>query len=278
MTTRSSCSPSRGAAGGKPASGSVSENTAALRGTAAVACEIPGASTPLSMRVHPLCRGHALRGAGRLLILSLIVPLMTGCGYTGGKLLFASGLFGNKKVKPDLVLTTGPILVLVDDPKEVVDWPIFKRLLTDDVSQELLRNKAAAKIIPPETLQSVQQTEPDFARRGCREIGELCGADQVLWIEVQDFLAKEDVEDVAEAAYALVTVRVIDVHAENKWRVRVWPDNPQGQVVSAKLSAATVQRAGERDAIAKDISMSLSRKIARHFYEYRPADFEGEDE
>ncbi|MCC7293500.1 MAG: hypothetical protein IT449_15690 [Phycisphaerales bacterium] len=230
------------------------------------------------MPVRPVRRSRAPRRARLPLLIPLILALLTGCGYSGGKLLFASGLFANKKVKPDFVLTTGPILVLVDDPKEVVDWPIFKRLLMDDVSQELLRHKAAEKIIPPETLQSVQQTEADFARRGCREIGELCGADQVLWIEVQDFLAKQDVEDVAEAAYALVTVRVIDVHAENKWRVRVWPDNPQGQVISAKLTASTVQRAGERDAIAKDISVSLSRKIARHFYEYRPADFEGEDE
>ncbi len=278
MTTRSSCSPTSG-----PANGAFSSPSARRRivSPPAAPTHCRGTSSTLAVwaaQLRPDRSSLAIRGAARLLILFLITPLLTGCGYSGGKLLFASGLFGNKKVKPDLVLTTGPILVLVDDPKEVVDWPIFKRLLTDDVSQELLRHKAAEKIIPPETLQSVQQTEPDFARRGCREIGELCGADQVLWIEVQDFLAKEDVEDVAEAAYALVTVRVIDVHAENKWRVRVWPDNPQGQVVSAKLSAASVQRAGERDAIAKDISMSLSRKIARHFYEYRPADFEGEDE
>lgn len=276
MTTRWICSPAEGCASGAELSLFARACSASLVGSPDFSHGISHASAAIPPN-HRTCAVR--RRIGRMLVpLSLLCLLTTGCGYSGGKLLFASGLFANKKVKADLVLTTGPILVLVDDPKEVVDWPIFKRLLMDDVSQELLRHKAAEKIIPPETLQSVQQTEPDFARRGCREIGELCGADQVLWIEIQDFLAKEDVEDVAEAAYALVSVRVIDVHAENKWRVRVWPDNPQGQVISAKLTAATVQRAGERDAIAKDISMSLSRKIARHFYEYRPADFEGEDE
>lgn len=113
---------------------------------------------------------------------------------SGGKLLFASGLFQPKKVEARFRLTKNPILILVDDPRERVDWPVFSRLLTDDLAQELLRNEAAAKIVPIQTLQSIQQTETRYAERGAREIGELAGAEQVLWIEVQDFLVQEEVD------------------------------------------------------------------------------------
>ena len=44
----------------------------------------------------------------------------------------------------------------------------------------------------------------------------MAGADQVLWIEVQEFRAEEQIEDALVAAYFNVTLKVIDVHAKDR--------------------------------------------------------------
>ncbi|KAB2947228.1 MAG: hypothetical protein KJ057_05890 [Phycisphaerae bacterium] len=227
------------------------------------------------MSIRSRCK-RRLRRAAAVVTAGCLVGLVAGCGMSGGKLLFASGLFQPKKVEARFRLTKNPILILVDDPRERVDWPVFSRLLTDDLAQELLRNEAAAKIVPIQTLQSIQQTETRYAERGAREIGELAGAEQVLWIEVQDFLVQEEVEAIDEAAYAVVSVRVLNVLEKNKYKVRVFPDNPQGEIVSVQLTSSEVSRAKTKDAIAKELSARLSLKIGRYFYDYRPEDFEGE--
>lgn len=216
---------------------------------------------------------------GKRVMMGVLIgsALVGGCGPSGGAALYFTGLFQRKKVPAEFTLTTGPILILIDDPKPVVDWPVFLRLVNDDLGQELLRNKAAQKIIPIQTLQSIEQTEANYAKRGAREIGELAGADQVLWIEMRDFLAPDSAEDLSEAAYAVASVKVIDVHAENRAAARVWPSNPQGKVVSVKRTGSEVARAKTRDAVSKDLSAALSVKIARNFYAYRPEDTEEEE-
>lgn len=199
-----------------------------------------------------------------------------GCGPEAGAALYYTGLFQRKKIPAEFTLSPGPILILIDDPQGVVDWPVFIRLLNDDLAQELLRHKATQKIIPVQTLQSIQQTESDFAKRGAREVGELAGAEQVLWVEVRDFLAPESAEELSEAAYVVASVKVIDVRAANRSAARLWPANPQGKVVSVNRSGSEVMRARTRDGVAKDLSAALSAKIARHFYAYRPTDTEAE--
>jgi len=220
------------------------------------------------------------RGALALLGGALWLGVLTGsagCGYSGGQALYAFGLFQNKKVDAQFTLSAGPILILIDDPNEIVDWPVFTRLLNDDLAQELLKNKAAQKIIPIQTLQSIQQTEPNFSKRGAREIGELAGAEQVIWIEIEDFLASDQIEQVSEAAFVVVSIRVIDAKATNKWKARLWPDNPQGKIVQVQLNASAVHRAKSRDGVAKALSAELARKLAHPFYSRRLEDNEVEE-
>ena len=170
-------------------------------------------------------------------------------------------------------------MVFVDDVHERVDWPPARRYLWDDLSQELLRSKSATQIVPIETEESLRQTLPDFTKRSCREIGELAGAQQVLWIEVQDFLAEEDISDATNAAYFAVTVKVLNpAEKTDRNRVRVWPDSPEGQYLSARMTGASVVRAKTKDGIAKELTAKLAVNIARLFYDHELEDFEKSQE
>lgn len=198
-----------------------------------------------------------------------------GCTYSGGELLYFLGVGQGQKVEAKFQLTDGPIMILIDDAAQRVDRPIATRHLFDDLAQELLKNGAARKIIPLQTLDHLRQSVSDLHKRGCREVGELGGAEQVLWISVRDFSAEEQIEDVSAAAYFSVTVKVINVlEKRNPSRVRLWPSSPRGYVVTANMAGSEVALARAKNAIAKELAGRLAVETARLFYDHRLGDLE----
>jgi hypothetical protein len=204
--------------------------------------------------------------------------LMTGgCFYSGGELLFLFGVGRGRLVKAEFRLTEGPLLVLIDDASQLVDTPTATRELFDELAQELLRHKATKKIIPRQTVEQLRQSMPDFEGRGCREVGLQAKAKQVLWIEVRDFLAEEQIQEVITAARFHVTVKVINVPEEGeRARVRLWPTSPNGKVVTAGMAGSEVTIAKTKNAIAKELARRLAVKTAKLFYDHRLGEFERE--
>ena len=208
---------------------------------------------------------------------AVILVLCGGCGYSGGKLAYMLGFGREQLVKAEFTLTKGPIAILVDDFAERVDWPAAKGYLADDLGQQLIKRKAARKIIPQRTLHHLRQEDPGFDKRGTREVGELAGAEQVLWIEVQDFFAQEEIDSALRAAYWTVTVKVTNVlETERRSRVRLWPMAPEGRPVTAGLPGDTVIRLKTKDAIARALAKRLASEITKLFCDYRPGDFDSE--
>jgi len=224
------------------------------------------------------CQG-TLRRLRRSLWLSAIAPLglTVGCTFGAGEFFYAMGIGGKTKVEAQFALTSGPLMILIDDIHERVDVPTAPRYLFDGLSQDLLANKGAAKIVPMATVDQLRQSVPNFDKRGCREIGEMGGAEQVLWIEVTDFLAEEQIYEAGNAAYWSVTVKVINVlEKTSRSRVRLWPESPDGQALSVSLTGAMVARAKSRDAIAKELAAELAMRIGRLFYDHKVGGFSSE--
>jgi hypothetical protein len=171
-------------------------------------------------------------------------------------------------------LTDAPIMILIDDPAQRVDWPMAPRYLFDDLSQELLKRGGASKIVPLQTVNHLRQSVPDFEKRGCREVGKLGNAEQVLWIQVQDFFADQQIQEADVAAYFTVTVKVINVlERRHRARVRLWPPSAQGHLLSASMTGSEVALVKTKDAICKDLTGRLAVKIARLFHDHRADDF-----
>lgn len=212
-----------------------------------------------------------------LLALAAVVSV-PGCTYSGGQLLYILGFGSSRKAPARFELTREPVMILLDDPSQRVDWPPMYSHLFDELSQQLLRHEAAARIIPQETVERLRQSVPDFEKRGCREIGEMAKATQVLWLEVREFLATEDFVDASAAAYCSVAVRVIDAkQTSDRTRVRLFPESPAGHIATVKLDGAEVTMAKTRDGIAKKLAERLADKIAKLFYEHELGDFEREE-
>lgn len=194
---------------------------------------------------------------------------------TQGALFYMLG-FGQRDIVPaKFELTQEPLLVLVDDLAARVDWPPALQYLIDDLSQELIKQGAAGKIIPRRTLANIRRDHSEYDKLSAQQIGRLAGAEQVLWIEVREYFANPDIFEPTNAAYYAVGVKVIDPHEKaERSRVRLWPTSPRGQYVNATLPSDIVHRAGTRDAIARKLATELASKTAKLFYDYRPGDFE----
>ena len=94
-----------------------------------------------------------------------------GCGMSQGQLFYMLGFGRGKKIEAEFRLTTGPVLILLDDPTGAIGQPAARQYLVDELGQLLVKKKAAQKIIPRRTLEQVRQSHPDFETRGAREVG-----------------------------------------------------------------------------------------------------------
>lgn len=195
----------------------------------------------------------------------LVLVASNGC-VTGA---FLAGSRG-EKVKAQFKLSEGPILVFIDDKLDRLDWPAAKQFLWDDLSQELIRTKSTMKVIPLDTEIAIRQTAADFGKLSAREIGERAGADQVVWVEVRDFLVSEQITQANNAAYFSVTVKVINPHEkEMRSKVRLWPTTPEGHLVTATMTGGAVLEKKNKDAIARVLTAKLAVDIARLFHDHK---------
>ena len=199
-----------------------------------------------------------------------------GCGFSGGQLLYIFGVGKPTVVEPQFQFTDQPILILLDDPGGRMDWPPAGTHFVDELAQELLVNGAAVKIVPPQTLNGLRRTLPDFQKRGCREIGELAGADQVLWVRVREFLATDQIEEISRASRFSAAIKVINVKETKRSRVRLWPDSPAGHFVTVSMTGAEVAAEKTKAAIARAIAGKLAGRVATLFYDHSLDDFDHE--
>lgn len=211
-------------------------------------------------------------------LLAGLLPTLSGCGYSQGQLLYMLGFGQREIVKAKFTLTKGPILVLVDDVSGRIDWPPAQKYLIDTLSQELIKQDGADKIIPRRTVQNLRRSRSDFDKLSCREIGELVGAEQVLWLEVQSYFGDSEFFEPTNAAWFAVTIKVIDpTQKKDRSKVRLWPASPRGKYISISLNGSEVAMAKTKDGIAKALAQRLAERLAKLFCDYRPGDFEQEE-
>lgn len=208
-----------------------------------------------------------------VLIGAMSLLLLPGCTHLVGAMTAVGAK--DKKVKAQYYLTEGPILILVDDTNHLIDWPAAPQKLMDELSQQLLRHKAAVKVVPRETLENLKLGVADFDKKSAREIGELAGADQIIWIETQNFLATDEVDESSEAALWTVTVKVLNAkEKKDRAAVRLWPTGAAGAPLNVRMTAATALRLKTRDAVSEGLANMLAIDITKLFCDHKESDFE----
>jgi hypothetical protein len=191
-----------------------------------------------------------------------------GCGQMA-KLAYFTGAGRDTKVEPEYKLPKNVLLVLVDDPAERVAWPEVRRALAEDVGETLLTQKAVEKVVRPQAVMKMRQADSEFEKLSATAVGEKVGADTVLWLEVSEFFAPQEIQDTASAARMTLSVKVLDVHQKDASdKVRLWPKSSSGHIVETQLKAVEVQKLKGNIAVARELARKAAVAVSRLFYQH----------
>ncbi len=202
--------------------------------------------------------------------LALALCLLTGCGgETFGGLLYHLFLPHSSRVDAEYTLADGPLLILVDDDLELFTWPPAGDLLVDEIAKHLRQAKAVNRVFPSQKVNALRRADPKFNERSISELGKDLGAKQVLWLQVQEFVATTNFDTVSQAARCMLRVKVFDPHAENKAERRLWPSSREGWIVTIKKSARDLIEYERDEDIARVLITEAAEDAAKLFYDHR---------
>ena len=217
---------------------------------------------------------HSWKSSFSLGLAVLMCLSTAGCARWGA-LIYALGGGRGQKIPAEYELPPGKLLILVDDPKERVTWPRARTLLAQFTGEELLEHEAVSTIISPRSLANFRQSDSNFERYAADEIGRKLGAKTVLWIEVSDFEAPEEVEEISSAANLTLSIKVLTTAEEvSPHGVRLWPSVGSGRIVESSLNAIAVNKTEGENAVAKELARRSAILVARLFYEHTLGDIE----
>ena len=202
----------------------------------------------------------------------LIVLLATMCAAIGGCQIF--GWLVNVMIPPKPVpaayeLTPGgKVLVLVDDLGKPVRYEQIKRLLTEKINRLLLDNKAVDQVVSYQDVFRLTAGRKDFNRLGIANITRKLGANQAIYVYLDEFSLKDNPSISLWHGKLGVSVRVVDLEGNTMWPVA----HPSGHKPKAAETSQVDNPSPTYGAkIATELADEMALKIARLFYKHSVA-------
>lgn len=205
-----------------------------------------------------------------LVVVAGMVSAASGCGPELGAWIYTLNLVPKQKIPAEYKLPPGPIMVLVDDDRDLIQPPLARSALVDALATELKAHELAERVTTNEELARLKQSESKFDQRGARELGQLAGADTVILLNTQAFSLEEDLELMVNPARFAVTVRVINAKAESRDQVRLWPEESterDGRLVQIEVKPHEMRSAKKTSEAHEKMASVLAVKIAELFYD-----------
>ena len=186
-----------------------------------------------------------------------------GCALIGW---MTSVMMPPEKIPAAYELTPGgKVLVLVDDLGKPVRYEQVKRLLTENINRLLLDNKAAEKVVSYEDIFRMVASKKDFNRMGISNVARELGANQVIYVYIDEFSLKDNPSISLWKGKLGVLVRVVDVDGNTKWP----EDRPSGHRLEAADTPPVDDSSPTHGAkLAAELADEVALKIAKLFYKY----------
>jgi len=205
-----------------------------------------------------ISRGHPVVAA-----LSLACLILSGCQAIAWT---AAQFAPPEKVKALYELPKGKsVLVFVDDSARQIEYVPVKAKLTEALGEQLLSNNAADRTVPYQRLLDLMTSSPDFDRLSVSEVGRRCGADVVLYVQIEQFQLREHPDSPLWQGKLQASIRVVDVQ-----QGRLWPtDRPDGYPIGPVETPLSAESSpGYESKLSNLLAERLADKIAKCFYDH----------
>ncbi len=190
--------------------------------------------------------------------------MLSGCAVAG---VITDVVAGGKTIHAVYEPPDRPTLVLVDDPGKRLTHPDLANLIAGRVGDGLKEHQVVEQVVPTTMVASLREREADFDTWPIDQVGRHAGAQQVIYVLVQEFVLSESPGVYRPQARAFVKVIDVDTGA----RLYPPPRAEQGHPVATQqsyrdMSGAT---ATTQTLIARNLAETLGRNIAKLFYDHR---------
>jgi len=213
------------------------------------------------------------RKPGRDRHTGLVTPVLLWC-VLAAAIGSTAGCF-YQRVKAKYELPEKITLVLVDDPAEALGDPYLAQQVANQISFQLVQNKAVPATVPLNRLSELRRRlGAQYATTPIDEVGRTLDAQQVIHVEI--IAARTGYEPGVDRPTAQARVKVIDVEQ----RQRLWPapgrggqTGPSGYSLTSKMFYRYQSDRGERGAgrdLAQRFATHIGQDVAKLFYDHEP--------
>lgn len=202
-----------------------------------------------------------------LLSVCLCTSVWVGCGPSSGAVMYTFGLYPTQKIAAEYKPTTGNVLILVDDDRDLIQPSTAREVLVDELAKLLKEHGLAERVTTNEELARLRQEEPRFDQRGAREIGKLANAETVIWMKTTAFSLTSDLEMVMSPARFAVAVFVLNAQAEKAEEVRLWPTDREGRPVEISISPHDIRKCKDLKEAHTLLATTMADEVAKLFYD-----------
>jgi hypothetical protein len=188
---------------------------------------------------------------------------LAGCEVVGYPIQVIAG---PAKIPAVYELADRPTVILVDDPVGKLPERALANLLADRIGNRLLKARALEQVIPPTLVQQLRQDEPDFGNWAIDRVGRTVGAEQVVYVLIQDFQLTE--EQLVMRPTIAMRIKVVDVSSGR----RLFPVNDQmGYAIGHELvyEAMSDAPATAKQLLARRLIEEAGQRVAKLFYDHK---------
>lgn len=215
---------------------------------------------------RPRCRCRNRFAAPTAAVAAAAAGMMVLAGCQFPAMLIAN--MPQSKVPAEYEPKDRPTLVLVDDPQEQLPTGHLAKRVADEVADQLKREEVVSRFIELDRLEALELEAEDFDRWAIDEVGRRLGAEQVIYILVEEFEFNETPQTYRPAGS--MRVKVVDVETGE----RLYPeDDRRGRAVSDKLfykQKLGGDTRGEESLYGRSLALRLADQAAKLFYKHKP--------
>lgn len=197
-----------------------------------------------------------------LLLASLCIAV-TGCQF----LSFATYMFGPPRVrKAEFRLGKGPLAIFIESAQADGSMPIFERELHVKLDEILRAERISNNVVPRNRAQSLPQRHPDFRSWSLQKIGRTLGADQLLYVRIQELRVREAPDHPLLSPMVRLELKVIDVNAPPS-RARAWPEYGARKLPPITRQPEEASTRERTDMVIVKLARDAAQEVAKPFYD-----------
>lgn len=192
-----------------------------------------------------------------------LLALTAGCNWLAAGVYY---LGPPRKQPPEYTFGAVKLAIVIEDRHAQDSHALFDQVLHEKLADEFEQNKVRAEIIPYRKVLELRSGAAGWRTWSMQRIGRELGAEQVLYILIEDLTLREDDTMPVVTPRATLRMKLIGVN-DPAAHARLWPEEPEGRLLTVTQSPQEYNGFQSVDSAATRLARETAWLAAQPFYE-----------